>query len=201
MAILTSRIEVFPFLLFLVSSSTASRELCGITFNWTILQSHYVTAFFFSFFHHSPKIRGFIWIQTVFKYSKKINYFPCFSWKVTFYILQWYSDNWFVLNSRNMLMVWRSRMGWIFIWMDLFVLFYTRFWIVGGRGGGYINRILYEFLTISERKCVSLFFSRLSEISVDKILKVIHSYHPTSQWRTGVDYCEPRTCGDETINW
>lgn len=50
-----------------------------------------------------------------------------------------------------------------------------------GRGGGYINRILYEFLTISERKCVSLFFSRLSEISFDKILKVIHSYHPTSQ--------------------
>lgn len=118
MAILTSRIEVFPFLLFLVSSSTASRELCGITFNWTILQSHYVTAFVFPFFHLSPKIRGFIWIQTVSKYSKKINYFPCFHEKLLFIS---YSDNWFVLNSRNMLMVWRLRKGWIlFEWIYSF---------------------------------------------------------------------------------
>lgn len=80
-----------------------------------------------------------------------------------------------------------------FIWMDLFVQFYPRFWTVGGRGGGgYINRILYEFLTISERKCVSLFFSRLSEIFFDKILKVIHPYRPKSRLRTGVDYSEPR---------
>lgn len=99
-----------------------------------------------------------------------------------------------------MLMVWRLRK--VEFYLNGFIRsILPSFLNSWGEGGGYINRILYEFLTISERKCVSLFFSRLSEIFFDKILKVIHPYRPKSRLRTGVDYSEPRTCGDETINW